>query len=115
MGSTDVHGGTGGWQCLRNYLHILGSRAIECIPVSTILRAGLGSFTGLSADRGAADGMRMNPVRPGVVDSYEVDEQTPDRIPMGRLARRGEIADAVSSQLSRAHDITGQIIRVDRG
>ncbi|ODR83164.1 oxidoreductase, partial [Haladaptatus sp. W1] len=38
-------------------------------PVSSVLRAGLGSFTKLYADRYAADGIRMNAVLPGFVDS----------------------------------------------
>lgn len=45
-------------------------------PVSSVLRAGLGSFTKLYADQHASDGIRMNSVQPGFVDSYEVDEET---------------------------------------
>ncbi|WP_049920907.1 SDR family oxidoreductase [Halopiger djelfimassiliensis] len=85
-------------------------------PVSSVLRAGLGSFTKLYADQYAAHGIRMNTVQPGFVDSYEVDEETRDRIPMGRPAETAEIADAVAYLLSPAASyITGQNIRVDGG
>ncbi|WP_226006909.1 SDR family oxidoreductase [Natrinema salinisoli] len=83
-------------------------------PVSSVLRGGLGSFTKLYADRYAATGIRMNTVQPGFVDSYEVDEETRERIPMGRPARTAEIADAVAYLLSPASSyVTGQNIRVD--
>ncbi|WP_323174367.1 SDR family oxidoreductase [Natrialba sp. PRR66] len=85
-------------------------------PVSSVLRAGLGSFTKLYADRYAASGIRMNTVQPGFVDSYDVDAETRARIPMGRPAQTAEIADAVAYLLSPASSyITGQNIRVDGG
>jgi NAD(P)-dependent dehydrogenase (short-subunit alcohol dehydrogenase family) len=85
-------------------------------PVSSVLRAGLGCFTKLYADRYAADGIRMNAVLPGFVDSYEVDEETRNRIPIGRPAKTAEIADTVAYLLSPASSyITGQNIRVDGG
>jgi NAD(P)-dependent dehydrogenase (short-subunit alcohol dehydrogenase family) len=85
-------------------------------PVSSVLRAGLGSFTKLYADRYAADGIRTNSVLPGFVDSYEVDEETRDRIPMGRPARTEEIADAVTYLCSPAASyVTGQNLRIDGG
>jgi NAD(P)-dependent dehydrogenase (short-subunit alcohol dehydrogenase family) len=85
-------------------------------PVSSVLRAGLGSFTKLYADQYAADGIRMNTVQPGFVDSYDVDEETKARIPMGRPARTAEIADAVAYLVAPTSSyITGQNIRVDGG
>lgn len=83
-------------------------------PVSSVLRAGLGSFTKLYADLYATSEIRMNTVQPGFVDSYDVDEETRARIPMGRPARTAEIADTVAYLLSPASSyITGQSVRVD--
>lgn len=85
-------------------------------PVSSSLRAGLASFTKLYADRYASAGIRMNNVLPGFIESYEVDEATLTRIPMGRTGRLTEIADTVAYLLSDgAGYITGQNIRVDGG
>lgn len=85
-------------------------------PVSSVLRAGLGSFTKLYADQYAADGIRMNAVLPGFVDSYEVDDETRNAIPMGRPAETSEIADTVAYLVSPAASyVTGQNIHVDGG
>lgn len=85
-------------------------------PVSSVLRAGLGSFTKLYADRFASDDIRMNAVLPGFVDSYEVNDETRAKIPMGRPAKTEEIADTVAYLVSPAASyVTGQNVRVDGG
>jgi len=85
-------------------------------PVSSVLRAGLGSFTKLYADRYADDAVRMNNVLPGFTDSWDVDDETAAEIPMGRPAETAEIADAVAYLVSSdASYVTGQNLRVDGG
>ena len=85
-------------------------------PVSASLRAALGSFAKLYADTYAADGIRMNNVLPGFIESYPVEETTVARIPMGRAGTVEEIAKTVAFLVSEgAGYITGQNIKVDGG
>jgi NAD(P)-dependent dehydrogenase (short-subunit alcohol dehydrogenase family) len=85
-------------------------------PVSSSLRAALASFTKLYADRYARDGIRMNNILPGFVDSYPASEENLNRIPMGRYASVTEIAQTTLFLVSAdASYITGQNIRVDGG
>ena len=85
-------------------------------PVSSALRAALGSFAKMYADEYAGHGIRMNNVLPGFVDSYPVDGKTVQGIPMGRAGTVREIAKAVAFLLSDdAGYITGQNLRVDGG
>ena len=85
-------------------------------PLSSIFRAGLGGFAKLFADRYAADGIRMNNILPGFIDSYEVDESTRRAIPMGRPGTVDEVAKTVAFLVSpEARYITGQNLRIDGG
>jgi 3-oxoacyl-[acyl-carrier protein] reductase len=65
----------------------------------------------------APAGIRVNAVCPGFV---EFSEHTPEdakrRVPLGRLAHRSEIADAVTFLVSdRASYITGAVLNVHGG
>ncbi len=83
-------------------------------PISSALRAGLGAFTKLYADRYAAEGIRMNCVLPGFIDSYPESEQAVARIPAGRYGKVEEVAATVAFLLSDAASyINGQNLRVD--
>jgi NAD(P)-dependent dehydrogenase (short-subunit alcohol dehydrogenase family) len=85
-------------------------------PVSSCLRSALAGFTKLYTDRYAAEGIRMNNVLPGFVESFEVDEKTRASIPMQRPARMEEIAKTVAFLVSAdASYITGENLRVDGG
>lgn len=85
-------------------------------PTSGVARAGLAAFTKLFADKYAAQGIRMNNVLPGFIDSLPEREEFRARIPMGRYGRATEIAATISFLASDgAGYITGQNLRVDGG
>ena len=85
-------------------------------PTSGVFRAGLAAFAKLFADRHAADGVRMNNVLPGFVDSLPERADRKERIPMGRYGRTAEIAEAIVFLASDASSyVTGQNLRVDGG
>ena len=85
-------------------------------PISASLRAALGSFTKLYADTYAQDGIRMNNILPGFIDSYPASDDVVKQIPMGRYGSVQEIAKTARFLLSaEAGYITGQNIRVDGG
>lgn len=85
-------------------------------PTSGVFRAGLAAFTKLYADEYAADGIRMNNVLPGFIDSLPEAEDRRARIPMGRYGRMSEVAETIAFLVSdRSSYITGQNIRVDGG
>jgi NAD(P)-dependent dehydrogenase (short-subunit alcohol dehydrogenase family) len=85
-------------------------------PVSASLRAALGSFTKLYADRYAQVGIRMNNILPGFIDSLPEKADRKARIPMGRYGTVDEVAKTTAFLLSDdAGYITGQNILVDGG
>lgn len=85
-------------------------------PVSSVLRAGLGSFAKLFSDRYAADNIRMNNILPGFIDSLPEKEERRGMIPMKRYGKVEEFAATVAFLASEgAGYITGQNIRVDGG
>jgi NAD(P)-dependent dehydrogenase (short-subunit alcohol dehydrogenase family) len=85
-------------------------------PVSCAYRAAVGAYTKLYADRYAADGIRMNALLPGYIDSLDHKPETAATIPMNRIGTVDEIAKTAAFLLSDdAGYITGQNIRVDGG
>ena len=85
-------------------------------PTSGVARAGLAAFTKLFADKYAAQGIRMNNILPGFINSLPEKAEFRARIPMGRYGTTDEIAGTVSFLASDAAGyITGQNLRVDGG
>ena len=85
-------------------------------PLSSTLRAGLGSFTKLYADRCAADNIRMNSILPGFIDSLPHGADKSAKVPMRRIGTMAEIAKTAAFLLGDgAGYITGQNLRVDGG
>lgn len=85
-------------------------------PVSSTLRAGLGSFTKLYAERYAADNIRMNNILPGFIDSLPHGDDKAAKVPMRRIGTVAEIAKTAAFLLGDgAGYITGQNLRVDGG
>lgn len=85
-------------------------------PTSGVFRAGLAAFTKLWADQYAADGLRMNNVLPGFIDSLPEKEERRARIPMGRYGTADEVAELIAFLASdKSGYITGQNIRIDGG
>ncbi|WP_299188152.1 SDR family oxidoreductase [uncultured Psychrobacter sp.] len=92
------------------------TQPMALFPTSTAFRASLGAFTKIFSDDYAAQGIRINNVLPGWIDSLpEVDERR-DSVPMERYGKSEEVASTIAFLLSEgAGYITGQSIRVDGG
>lgn len=85
-------------------------------PTSAVFRAGLADFTKLYSTKYASDGIRMNNVLPGFIDSLPEKPDRVARIPMGRYARVEELSNTVRFLASQESSyITGQNLRVDGG
>lgn len=85
-------------------------------PISGSMRAALGSFAKLFAERYAKAGLRMNNILPGYIDSLPEKEERRAKIPAGRYGKVEEIAAAAAFLLSNgAAYINGQNLRVDGG
>ncbi|WP_372425048.1 SDR family oxidoreductase [Salinarimonas chemoclinalis] len=86
------------------------------MPVSSTLRAALGAWTRLYAERYAEHGIRANAILPGFVDSYPLDEARRAAIPAGRYATVAEVARTAAFLVSdESSYITGQSLLVDGG
>ena len=85
-------------------------------PTSGCFRSSLAAFTKLFADEYADQGVRMNNILPGFIDSLPEKEVFKNRIPMGRYGTVAEVAATAAFLLSDgAGYITGQNLRVDGG
>lgn len=85
-------------------------------PVSSALRAGLGAFVKLFAERFGADNIRMNNILPGFIESYPAGQEVIDQIPLGRQGKTEEIGKTALFLASEgAKYITGENLKVDGG
>ena len=85
-------------------------------PTSGVVRAGLAAFTKLYADQYAAEGLRINNVMPGFIDSLPEKGDRRERIPMGRYGTSEEVAELIAFLASdKSSYMTGQNIRIDGG
>ncbi len=85
-------------------------------PSSAVFRAGLAAYTKLAAQALAPDGVRINNVLPGWIDSLPQTEERRQSVPMQRYGRAEEIAATIAFLVSDgAAYITGQNLTVDGG
>jgi NAD(P)-dependent dehydrogenase (short-subunit alcohol dehydrogenase family) len=85
-------------------------------PLSAVLRSGLAGFAKLYADRYAAQGIRMNNLLPGRIDSYPQSPERIAEIPAKRLGTVTEIAKVAAFLVSdEGSYLNGQSLLVDGG
>ncbi len=85
-------------------------------PTSGVFRAALASFSKLFADKYAEEGIRMNNVLPGFIDSLPETEDRRARIPMGRYGKAAEVSSLIAYLASsESAYMTGQNLRIDGG
>lgn len=85
-------------------------------PTSAVFRAALATYTKLFSTKYASEGIRMNNILPGFIDSLPEKEDRVARIPVGRYARVEELSETVAFMISDTSSyITGQNLRVDGG
>ena len=85
-------------------------------PTSAVFRAGLAAYTKLYADQYAKDGIRMNNVLPGFIDSLPEKAERRAAIPAGRYGHADEVASLIAWLASaEGAYMTGQNLRVDGG
>ncbi len=132
---------TGVWSCMRHEIPAMrrrgGGSIINCssvaglvgfasIPAYTASKHGVVGLTRAAALEYATEGIRVNAICPGVIDTEMVDRFSghdaaakaamTDLEPVGRFGRPDEIADAVVWLASRQSSfVTGQAIAIDGG
>jgi len=81
-------------------------------------RLALQGFVKMLADRHGRDGIRINTISPGLMESAatEFHPDWADQVPMGRVGQNREVGETIAFLLSQgAGYITGQCLTVDGG
>ena len=101
------------------FVNISSFAAVEpglAFPVSATIRAGLGAFAKLFTQRYASQGLRMNNLLPGWIDTYPVAPENAARIPAGRPGTAMEVAKVAAFLLSSdSAYVSGESLLVDGG
>ena len=85
-------------------------------PVSSAIRAALGGYVKLFAEQYGSQGIRMNNILPGFIDSYPVNQNILAKIPAKRAGSINEIAGLISFLASDDSTyINGENIKIDGG
>lgn len=106
-----------------NMASILGSTGFQSSPAYVAAKHGIVGFTRAAALDHAADGIRVNAVGPGFIDTPLLAAADPEVIagvaalhPLGRLGRAGEVAELVCFLASdAASNMTGGYYVTDGG
>lgn len=109
--------------CVINISSIWGEAGASCEAVYSMTKGGVNAFTKALAKETAPNGVRVNAISCGVIDTdmnafLEEDEKNSliEKIPLGRFGKPSEAAGlAVFLASEEASYITGQIITVDGG
>ena len=88
----------------------------ELFPTSAVARSGLTAFTKLFCDQYAKDGIRMNNVLPGWIDSLPQKDERRDAVPMQRYGTADEVANVAELLMSgKGAFISGSTFLIDGG
>jgi len=106
-----------------NVSSVAGSRAATGMGIYGVAKAGIEMLTRVMASELAVAGIRVNAVAPGMVrtgfsqpfwDDPDIAKTITDAIPIGRIAEKEEVVDAVLFLASNSY-VTGTVLTLDGG